>query len=72
MVVGVLVGAGLGLALGAGVNALLVPVLEASEGPVRELQGLVWNLVPFGTVGGGVLGWLAAQRWVRGRDDRWT
>lgn len=65
---GVLAGAVLGLALGAGAYTALEPVLESADGIVRELQGFAWNLVPFGTVGGGVLGWIAVQR--RGRDGR--
>lgn len=68
IVSGILAGACLGFAFGAGVYTALEPVLEAAESPVSELQGLVWNLVPFGTVGGAVLGGIAAQRWRVRRD----
>ena len=37
---------------------LITPVLEASPGWVRELQGLSWNLVPGLTLLGGVIGWI--------------
>ena len=37
---------------------LMTPVLEASPGWIRELQGLSWNLVPVLTVLGGVTGWM--------------
>lgn len=61
-VVGAVLGALAGLALGAGAYLGLEPVLEAADGAVRELQGFVWNLVPVGTVGGAVLGWALARR----------
>lgn len=56
------VGAILGFALGALIYILLTPVLEASPGFIRELQGLSWNLVPGLTVLGAVLGWMFARR----------
>lgn len=68
MAAGILVGAGLGFAFGAGAYTALEPMLEAAESPISELQGLVWNVVPFGTLGGGVLGGIAAQRWRDRRD----
>jgi hypothetical protein len=40
---------------------LMTPVLEASPGWGRELQGLSWNLVPFLTVLGAVTGWMLAR-----------
>ena len=39
---------------------LITPVLEASPGLLRELQGLSWNLVPGLTLLGGVTGWMMA------------
>ncbi|HSO92262.1 MAG TPA: hypothetical protein VLR70_14040 [Arthrobacter sp.] len=39
---------------------LITPVLEASPGLLRELQGLSWNLVPGLTLLGGVTGWMVA------------
>ena len=59
---GAAAGALTGFLVGWGVYAALTPVLEASEGPVRELQGLVWNLVPLLTVGGGALGYVLSRR----------
>src|SRR5690606_32768251 len=55
---GAALGALTGFLVGWGLYAALTPVLEASEGLVRELQGLVWNLVPLLTVGGGALGYV--------------
>lgn len=68
-VVAVLVGAVVGFGVGAGVYLLLTPVLETADGLVRELQGFAWNLVPLGTVGGGVLGWIVVQRRRRHRGS---
>jgi hypothetical protein len=56
------IGALVGFAIGATVYILLTPILEASDGFVRELQGLSWNLVPGLTLLGGVLGWALARR----------
>lgn len=58
----VVVGGAVGLAVGAAVYLGLNPVLEQSTGLVRELQGLLWNLVPLLTVVGMVLGWWFARR----------
>lgn len=55
---GALTGAALGFVLASAIYLLLTPVLEASTGLTRELQGLSWNLVPGLTVLGGVAGWL--------------
>lgn len=41
---------------------LVNPVLEASEGLLRETQGLLWNLVPLLTLLGGVAGYLVGRR----------
>jgi len=45
-----LLGTGIGVAVGLGAGATnyltLAPILEDSSGLVRELQGLLWNLVP--------------------------
>ena len=45
---------------------LITPVLEASPGLVRELQGLSWNFVVGLTLLGGVIGWVAAGPRSRG------
>jgi hypothetical protein len=48
----------IGFALGSFAYLMITPVLEASTGWIRELQGLSWNLVPGLTVlgaGGGAL-----------------
>ncbi len=55
---GILVGFG----LGAGIYLLVNPVLEASDGLVQELQGMLWNIVPGLTVAGGIGGWMIAAR----------
>jgi H+/Cl- antiporter ClcA len=61
-----LLGTGIGAAVGFGVGAaiylLLAPILEDSSGLVRELQGLLWNLVPLLTVCGALAGWLLMRR----------
>lgn len=55
---GALGGAAAGFVLASAIYLLLTPVLEASTGWIRELQGLSWNLVPGLTVLGGAAGWL--------------
>lgn len=57
---GALGGAGLGFVVAYVAYTLITPVLEASPGLIRELQGLSWNLVPGLTVLGGIVGWLLA------------
>jgi hypothetical protein len=52
----------LGFAVGAAVYLTLNPVLEASTGWVRELQGMLWNFVPALTAAGLALGWAGAGR----------
>lgn len=63
------IGAGLGALVGFGVAlmlyAQLVPLLEAADGLVRELQGVLWNLVPISTVAGAAGGWWSMDRWHR-------
>jgi H+/Cl- antiporter ClcA len=58
----ILIGGVLGLAVATGVYLSLNPVLEQSTGLVREMQGMLWNLVPLLTVLGMVLGWWFARR----------
>jgi hypothetical protein len=58
----VLFGGALGLAGATGVYLGLNPVLEESTGLAREMQGMLWNLVPLSTVLGMVLGWWFARR----------
>ncbi|MBW4031752.1 MAG: hypothetical protein HIU88_03705 [Acidobacteria bacterium] len=53
---GAVIGGAAGLALGSMAYLLLGPVLESASGPIRELQGLSWNVVPGLTVLGGVGG----------------
>ena len=64
---GALGGAVIGFALGAVVYILVNPMLEDATGWVRETQGLLWNLVPFLTVLGAVVGGLLQRR--SGRTD---
>jgi cell division protein FtsX len=56
-----LAGALVGLTIGSSIYLVLNPVLENASGSVRELQGLLWNVVPLMTVVGAVLGWIAAS-----------
>lgn len=62
MTLAIIIGAIVGGALGAAIYLSVNPILEASTGPLREMQGLLWNLVPGLTVVGGVVGWLAFGR----------
>ena len=55
---GAIGGAAAGFVLASVAYLLMTPVLEASPGWIRELQGLSWNLVPVLTVLGGVTGWM--------------
>lgn len=57
---GALGGGTAGFVLASSAYLLITPVLEASPGWVRELQGLSWNLVPGLTLLGGVIGWVVA------------
>lgn len=56
------IGALLGFAVGTAIYLGLNPVLEEAEGIVREMQGLLWNLVPVLTLVGAGLGWWVARR----------
>jgi tetrahydromethanopterin S-methyltransferase subunit D len=58
----IIIGALLGGVLGSVIYLSLNPVLEASTGPLREMQGLLWNVVPGLTILGGVVGWLIFGR----------
>lgn len=58
----VLLGGGIGLVVATAVYRALNPLLEESTGPLRETQGLLWNLVPLLTVLGMLLGWWLASR----------
>ncbi len=60
-----MVGAGVGFGLGALGYTLIVPVLEASSGVVRELQGFAWNVVPGSSVLGAIIGLLLGRAWRR-------
>lgn len=53
---GALGGGAIGFAVASMIYLAITPLLEASTGLVRELQGLSWNLVPALTVIGAVLG----------------
>lgn len=59
-IIGGLIGGTAGLLVGAGTYVLVTPMLEASEGLLREMQGLTWNLVPglalLGIVAGVLIG----------------
>ena len=53
-------GGAAGFVLASTAYLLITPLLEASPGLLRELQGLSWNLVPGLTLLGAVTGWLVA------------
>jgi len=59
---GALGGGALGFGLGSVIYLLITPLLDASTGLVRELQGFSWNLVPTLTVAGAVAGALLIGR----------
>jgi len=59
---GVVGGGAIGFAVGAVVHMLLNPVLEDASGWIREMQGLLWNLVPILTVIGALVGGLVLNR----------
>lgn len=59
---GGVVGGMVGFGLAAGVYLLLNPVVDASDTWVEELQGLLWNVVPLGTVIGVIVGVFLARR----------
>jgi len=65
IVVGGAIGAVLGLLIGAAIYVPLSGWLEGQTGPLREAQGLAWNLVPLLTLVGGAIG--AVGVWSRGR-----
>ena len=62
LLIGVLVGAVLGFALGAAAYLIIDTVLEGHGGWVEELQGLAWNLVPLGAVVGAGVGVFVTRR----------
>lgn len=66
-VVAAVVGGLLGFALGSAIYLGLNPVLEESAGLLREMQGLLWNLVPVLTLAGVALGVWGVRR---GRNPR--
>lgn len=57
---GVVVGAVLGFAVAAVTYAVLGPLLEDTW--ARDLQGLLWNVVPVLTVVGAAVGWSVSGR----------
>ena len=71
LVLGLLAGAIVGFTVSTVVYVLVGPVLERSEGLVREAQGLLWNLVPLLTLLGAAAGWwsVAAHRRRRARHS---
>lgn len=67
---GTVAGAVVGFGLAWLVYASLNPVLEASTGWTRELQGFLWNIVPLLTLAGAVAGWLVVGLRRPGRGGR--
>ncbi len=61
------VGGLLGFAVGSVIYLVLNPVLEQSSGLLREMQGLLWNLVPMLTLVGVALGVWGVRRRRRNR-----
>ena len=68
-VVWIVGGSLLGFGIGAVLDLTLNPVLEASTSWVRELQGMLWNLVPALTAAGLALGWAGAGRSQRSKKE---
>lgn len=64
---GAIIGAAVGLGIGAGSYALLTPLLESASGLLRETQGFAWNLVPLLTLLGAIGGLLLGLRLRRPR-----
>ncbi len=64
VLIGVLVGAVLGFAVGAAAYLIIDAVLEGRGGWVEEFQGLAWNLVPLGAVVGAGVGVFVTRRGV--------
>ena len=62
VLIGVLVGAVLGLAVGAAAYLIIDAALEGRGGWVEEFQGLAWNLVPLGAVVGAGVGAFMTRR----------
>ncbi len=60
--IGVLVGAVLGFAVGAAAYLLIDAALKGRGGWVEEFQGLAWNLVPLGAVVGAGVGVFVTRR----------
>lgn len=59
---GALGGGVVGFAVAFVIYQLITPVLEASTGLVRELQGFSWSLIPVLTLLGAVLGGALVSR----------
>lgn len=59
---GIVGGGAIGFAVGAVVYIILNPVLEEASGWIREMQGLLWNLVPVLSVLGALVGGLLLNR----------
>ena len=62
VLIGGLVGAVLGVAVGAAAYLIIDAVLEGRGGWVEEFQGLAWNLVPLGVVVGAGVGVFMTRR----------
>lgn len=62
-----------GAAVGFGATYLLYvwlnPILEGRSDWLRELQGLLFNTVPLGTLVGSILGWLLGRKVTRSKSD---
>lgn len=67
---GALIGLAVGLGVGIAAYLVLDPVLEASTGLLREMQGFAWNLVPVLAVVGVIVGVLIGWRISKRRLDR--
>lgn len=65
--VAAVVGGVLGFAVGSAIYLVVNPVLEGSSGLLREMQGLLWNVVPMLTLVGVALGVLGVRRRRRNR-----
>lgn len=67
LLVSAVLGALIGFGVGGGIYLLANPLFEASDNWLEEFQGLLWNVVPLGTLAGLVAGVVFASRRLRHR-----
>lgn len=65
VLVGAAAGALAGFAVATALWLALEPVLDRTDTWVRDLQGLLWNVIPLLTVVGALVGLWVARSWPR-------